>query len=96
MDFQSCNSTTTIWLSKWLKSQDWNSRRWSSELNIWPQLVIIYLIFFLESLIPGAGAYELAASQELFKFKDTIKGKARLGVQAYAEAILIIPKTIGN
>ncbi|KAK7604812.1 hypothetical protein V9T40_005998 [Parthenolecanium corni] len=47
-------------------------------------------------LIPGAGAYELAASQELFKFKDTIKGKARLGVQAFAEALLIIPKTIAT
>lgn len=49
-----------------------------------------------ECLIPGAGAYEVAASQELFKFKDTIKGKARLGVQAFAEALLIIPKTIGD
>ncbi|XKL64995.1 hypothetical protein PGB90_005081 [Kerria lacca] len=45
-------------------------------------------------VIPGAGAYELAASQELYKFKDTIKGKSRLGVQAFAEALLIIPKTI--
>lgn len=47
-------------------------------------------------LIPGAGAYELMASQELFKFKDTIKGKSRLGVQAFAEALLIIPKTIAT
>ncbi|XP_065201193.1 T-complex protein 1 subunit zeta [Planococcus citri] len=45
-------------------------------------------------LVPGAGAYELAASQELFKFKDTVKGKSRLGIQAFAEAILVIPKTI--
>lgn len=52
-------------------------------------------MFFAECLIPGAGAYELAASQELFKYKDTVKGKSRLGIQAFAEAILVIPKTIG-
>lgn len=61
---------------------------------VWPIKIVFF--FFKECLIPGAGAYELAASQELFKFKDTIKGKARLGVQAFAEALLIIPKTIGN
>ena len=28
------------------------------------------------------------------KFKETVKGRARLGVQAYAEALLVIPKTL--
>ena len=46
-------------------------------------------------IIPGAGAFEVAASQELFKYKDTVKGKARLGIHAYAEALLIIPKILG-
>jgi len=45
-------------------------------------------------VVPGAGAFELAVSQELLRHKDTVKGKARLGLQAFAEAILIIPKTI--
>lgn len=45
-------------------------------------------------LIPGAGAFEIAASQELFRYKNEVKGKTRLGVQAYAEALLIIPKTL--
>lgn len=45
-------------------------------------------------IIPGAGAFEVAASQELFKYKDTIKGKARLGIHAYAESLLIIPKVL--
>ncbi|XP_077298503.1 chaperonin containing TCP1 subunit 6 [Arctopsyche grandis] len=47
-----------------------------------------------KSIIPGAGAFEIKAYNELMKFKDTVKGKARLGVQAYAEALLIIPKTL--
>lgn len=45
-------------------------------------------------MVPGAGAFEIYAWQELQKFKDEIKGKSRLGIQAYAEALLIIPKTI--
>ncbi|GAB0096715.1 T-complex protein 1 subunit zeta [Sergentomyia squamirostris] len=45
-------------------------------------------------LIPGAGAFEIRAYNELMKFKDTVKGKSRLGVQAFAEALLVIPKTL--
>ncbi|XP_067935096.1 T-complex protein 1 subunit zeta-like [Watersipora subatra] len=47
-----------------------------------------------ECVIPGAGAYEVAVSSALMKFKETVKGRARLGVQAYAEAMLVIPKTL--
>lgn len=49
------------------------------------------------AVVPGAGAFELAASMYL---RDTIvpktKGKAKLGVQAFAEALLIIPKTLAS
>lgn len=47
------------------------------------------------AVIPGAGAFEVAASQALQKYKEKVKGKQRLGVQAYAEALLIIPKILG-
>lgn len=47
-----------------------------------------------KSLIPGAGAFEVRVYNELMKYKDTIKGKSRLGVQAYAESLLVIPKTL--
>ncbi|XP_034181445.1 chaperonin containing TCP1 subunit 6 [Osmia lignaria lignaria] len=46
------------------------------------------------ALIPGAGAFEIAATQALHQYKEKVKGKQRLGVQAYAEALLIIPKTL--
>merc|ERR1711973_644375 len=36
-------------------------------------------------VLPGAGAFEIAAYQELMKYKDSVKGRARLGVQAFAE-----------
>jgi len=32
------------------------------------------------SVVPGAGAYEIAAYSELMKYKDTVKGRARLGM----------------
>ncbi|CAL1536783.1 unnamed protein product [Lymnaea stagnalis] len=47
-------------------------------------------------VLPGAGAFEIAAYQELMKFKDTVKGRARLGVQAFAEALLIIVKVLAQ
>uniref|UniRef100_T1GM74 T-complex protein 1 subunit zeta n=1 Tax=Megaselia scalaris TaxID=36166 RepID=T1GM74_MEGSC len=45
-------------------------------------------------IIPGAGAFEIRAYNTLMKHKDTIKGKVRLGVQAFAESLLVIPKTL--
>ncbi|XP_014479931.1 PREDICTED: T-complex protein 1 subunit zeta [Dinoponera quadriceps] len=46
------------------------------------------------AVVPGAGAFEVAASQALQQYKENVKGKQRLGVQAYAEALLVIPKTL--
>jgi len=47
-------------------------------------------------LMPGAGAFEVTAYNELMKFKDEVKGKSRLGVAAYAEALLVIPKVLAT
>jgi len=48
------------------------------------------------AVVPGAGAFEVTASQALQRYKEQVKGKQRLGVQAYAEALLVIPKTLGK
>ncbi|ALC49054.1 Tcp-1zeta [Drosophila busckii] len=45
-------------------------------------------------LVPGAGAFEVRAHNELVKFKESVKGKAQLAVQAFADALLVIPKTL--
>lgn len=48
-----------------------------------------------ESLIPGAGAFEVACAAHLSgPIKKTAKGRGKLGIQAYADALLIIPKTL--
>lgn len=47
-------------------------------------------------LIPGAGAFEVAASRMLVRRKHAVSGKAKIGVQAFADALLIIPKTLAE
>jgi T-complex protein 1 subunit zeta len=48
------------------------------------------------SVIPGAGAFFIALYKHLMKFKDGVAGKAKMGVAAFAEAMLIIPKTLAT
>ncbi|SCU96781.1 LAFA_0G08086g1_1 [Lachancea sp. 'fantastica'] len=50
-----------------------------------------------KSVVPGAGAFYLAASNHLRNAnaaKLGAKGKAKSGVQAFAEALLVVPKTL--
>lgn len=47
-------------------------------------------------LIPGAGAFEVRAYNKLMTYKDTVKGKVRLGIQAYAQSLLVIPNTLAQ
>ncbi|KFW96608.1 T-complex protein 1 subunit zeta, partial [Phalacrocorax carbo] len=47
-------------------------------------------------VVPGAGALEVAVANALVKHKPNIKGRAQLGVQAFADALLIIPKVLAQ
>jgi hypothetical protein len=53
-------------------------------------------LFCLGCVIGGGGAFEIVAHQALTQYKEQVKGRARLGVQAFAEALLIIPKAIAQ
>lgn len=45
----------------------------------------------------GAGAFEIACHADLMKFKDSsVTGLAKLGVQVFAESLLVIPKTLAE
>lgn len=50
-----------------------------------------------KAVVPGAGSFELAASMHL---RDVVakntRGRAKIGVQAYADALLVIPKTLAE
>jgi T-complex protein 1 subunit zeta len=48
-----------------------------------------------ESVLPGAGAFEIAAHEHLTEYaRKEVSGKSKLGVKAFAEALLIIPRTL--
>merc|ERR1712226_1489542 len=47
-----------------------------------------------KKVVPGAGAFEFMLNKRLLEFKQTVKGKVKFGVQAFAEAMLAIPKTL--
>jgi T-complex protein 1 subunit zeta len=49
-----------------------------------------------ESVVPGAGAFEIAAANSLYKYMDSVAGRPKLGVQAFADAMLIIPKALAE
>lgn len=49
-----------------------------------------------KACVAGAGAFENAAYISLNKFKATVTGKAKLGVEAYANAMLVIPKVLAE
>jgi T-complex protein 1 subunit zeta len=49
-----------------------------------------------KALIPGAGAFEIACHQYLVDEMKTMKGRSKLGVQAFADALLVIPKTLAE
>ncbi|CAH9086958.1 unnamed protein product [Cuscuta europaea] len=50
-----------------------------------------------EAIVLGAGAFEVAARQYLInEVKKTVKGRAQLGVEAFANALLVIPKTLAE
>jgi T-complex protein 1 subunit zeta len=47
-----------------------------------------------QAVLPGAGAFEIAANRSLKAYSETLSGLRRLGIMAFAEAMLIIPKTL--
>jgi T-complex protein 1 subunit zeta len=56
----------------------------------------VYNMIVDGSVVPGAGAFQVACHAHLTSeaFRKTVKGKAKMGVQAFADALLVIPKTL--
>lgn len=49
-----------------------------------------------KALVPGGGAFEIAANRMLLRRKVAVAGRAKLGVEAFAQALLVIPKTLAE
>lgn len=56
----------------------------------------VYNMIVDKSVVPGAGAFQIACAAHLSGdgFKKQVKGQAKAGVQAFADALLTIPKTL--
>lgn len=56
----------------------------------------VYNTIVDDCVVPGAGSFQIAASQHLMSdvFQKQVKGKAKNGIEAFAKALLIIPKTL--
>lgn len=56
----------------------------------------VYNMIVDRCVVPGAGAFQVACSSHLKSdaFLKTVKGKAKWGVEAFADALLVIPKTL--
>ncbi|MCJ1319746.1 T-complex protein 1 subunit zeta [Xylographa vitiligo] len=56
----------------------------------------VYNMIIDKSVVPGAGAFQIACAARLSSeaFGKGVKGKTQYGVSAFAEALLIIPKTL--
>lgn len=49
------------------------------------------------SLVPGAGAFQAFLHKKLLKWKETeLEGKSKLGAQAFADAMLVVPKVLAQ
>jgi T-complex protein 1 subunit zeta len=48
------------------------------------------------ALVPGAGAFEMAAYRMLMRRRSAVSGRAKLGIDAFANALLILPKTLAE
>lgn len=48
------------------------------------------------ALVPGAGSFEIAAYRMLMRRKGAVQGRAKLGVEAFANSLLVIPKTLAE
>jgi T-complex protein 1 subunit zeta len=56
----------------------------------------VYNMIVDKSVVPGAGAFQVACAARLTSeaFRKQVQGKAKYGVSAFADALLIIPKTL--
>lgn len=56
----------------------------------------VYNMIVDKSVVPGGGAFQVACAAHLKSdaFFKSVKGKAKWGVEAFADALLVIPKTL--
>lgn len=50
-----------------------------------------------KAVIPGAGAFEISAHSHLMNYSKTnVSGKTKLGLNCFADALLVVPRTLAE
>ena len=50
-----------------------------------------------ETVVPGAGSFEIACAENLEEYaKKQVSGKQKLGVKCFADALLVVPRTLAQ
>jgi len=49
-----------------------------------------------KAVVPGGGSFEIAAFCHLQTFRETLKGKVKMGIDAFGESLLIIPRVLAE
>lgn len=55
---------------------------------------LCFVVCVTGCVLPGAGAFEIAAYQELMKYKDQVKGRARLG--QFTHSIVVVCQNVAH
>ncbi|RMG35114.1 MAG: thermosome subunit [Methanobacteriota archaeon] len=66
------------------------------ERSIHDALSVVRNIIEDKALVPGGGAIELMLSRALNEYADTQPSKIQLAIRAFAQALLVIPKTLAE
>lgn len=66
------------------------------ERSIHDALSVVRNIIEDKALVPGGGAVELMLSRALNEYADTQPSKIQLAIRAFAQALLVIPKTLAE
>merc|ERR1711907_532234 len=49
-----------------------------------------------KNVVPGAGAFEIACAEHLRANTDKAEGRAKLGIEVFAESLLVVPKALAE
>lgn len=51
-------------------------------------------VYIDKAVVPGAGAFEAGVYYRLMEYKKTVSGRSKIGIQAFADSLLAIPRTL--
>ncbi len=67
-----------------------------AERSIHDAICVVRNVLEDKKVVPGGGAPEASVSRKLHKFAESLVGREQLAVQAFAEALEVVPRTLAE